>query len=211
MENITYWDIAFCIYLFLALSTFIYTLIAIMKKVELNPGGKSFEESPYFSNEAKERLIQHFSRIAGTLGFWKNQAEIYRRFNNYAIFWTIPMAIIVPILIQFISDDNFSKHFLTLITAHTAIIIAFHKAFKVDANFKAWREGESHFYDLYRRMLDRPETFGKDENSQLNNYFDSVENLRIFIRNTEIDNTPSLEEAQKQLKHEKDEKEHQLP
>ena len=113
------------------------------------------------------------------------------------------MAILVPIIIQFISDDNFSRYFVTLITAHTAIIISFHKAFKVDVNYKSWREGESHFYDLYRRMLDRPETFGENEEEQLMRYFDDVENLRSFIRNTEINNTPSLEETQKQLSHEK--------
>ena len=41
------------------------------------------------------------------------------------------------------------------------------------------------------------------QKEQLIKYFDDVENLRSFIRNIEIDNTPSLEEAQKQLSHEK--------
>ena len=35
MNNIDYWGIAFGIYLFLALSTFLYTLVAIMQKVKL--------------------------------------------------------------------------------------------------------------------------------------------------------------------------------
>lgn len=113
--------------------------------------------------------------------------------------WTIPASVVVPFLVQAISPENASKWFVTLVTAHTAILFAFHKGFKVDANFKTWREGESHFYDLYRRMLDRPETFGKTENEQLTVYFDEVENLRMFIRNAEIDNMPTVEEAQKQL------------
>jgi hypothetical protein len=41
--------------------------------------------------------------------------------------------------------------------------------------------------------------FGESEEQQLAAYFDAVENLRSFIRNREIDNTPSVEEAQKQL------------
>ena len=97
------------------------------------------------------------------------------------------------------SHENVIEWFVTLVSAHTAVLLAFHKAFKVDANFKTWRDGESQFYDLYRRMLDRPETFGDTEEKQLSTYFEAVENLRMFIRNSEIDNTPTVEESQKQF------------
>jgi hypothetical protein len=89
-----------------------------------------------------------------------------------------------------------------LFSAFTAILLAFHKALKVDANYKAFRQGESDFYDTYRRMLDRPETFGRTEERQLDVYFDTIENLRKFIRNAEIDNIPSLDQAKTQLSHE---------
>lgn len=111
----------------------------------------------------------------------------------------------VPFLVQAIDTDPASKWLVTLVSTHTAVLLAFHKAFKVDANFKTWREGESHFYDLYRRMLDRPETLGNTEEKQLSAYFDAVENLRMFIRNAEVDNTPTVEEAQKQLSRDQDE------
>jgi len=45
------------VYTALALLTLIPTLLAVFKKVELNPGGASFEETPHFSDEAKKELI----------------------------------------------------------------------------------------------------------------------------------------------------------
>ena len=193
------WSITLYCYVFLAVTTFIPTLIAIIKGVKLHDGGDSFEKSPHFSENAKVLLSQHFSRIAGTLGFWKKQAEIYRRLHYYTISWTVPASVGIPFLIQAINADPVSKWLVTIISAHTAILLAFHKALKVDNNFRTWREGESHFYDIYRRMLDRPQTFGDTEEKQLSVYFDSIEKLRMFIRNAEIDNTPSIEEVRKRL------------
>lgn len=63
------WLIAIIIYSFFAVITAIPTAYAILKGVKPHDGGDSFENSPYFSEEAKTKLIQHFSRIAGTLGF----------------------------------------------------------------------------------------------------------------------------------------------
>lgn len=193
------WVIAIIVYTTLAIGTFVPALIAIINGVKPHPGGDSFDQSTLHSGEAKVRLTQHFSRIAGTLGFWKKQAEIFKRLHYYTLIWTIPASVLIPFLVQTINDDPASKWFVTIISAHTAILLAFHKALKVDVNFRTWREAESHFYDLYRRMLDRPSTFGDTEEKQLSAYFDAVENLRMFIRNAEIDNTPSVEEAQRQL------------
>jgi hypothetical protein len=75
-----------------------------------------------------------------------------------------------------------------------------HKAFKVDATWRGYRHGESEFYDTYRRLLDRPRTFGATETEQLDTYFDDVENIRKFTRNAETDNLPTLERAQQQLR-----------
>ncbi len=193
------WLTAIIAYVVAAVGSFIPTLLAILRGVTPHDGGASFDKSPHFSDEAKTRLSQHFSRIAGTLGFWKKQAEIFRRLHYYTLLWTVPATVIIPFLVQAIEPGNASKWMVTLVSAHTAILLGFYKALKVDSNFRTWREGESNFYDFYRRMLDRPHMFGESEEQQLAAYFDAVENLRSFIRNREIDNTPSVEEAQKQL------------
>lgn len=105
------WLLFMIIYILVALITFIPTFIAIIRRIKLHPGGTSFEDSTYFSNENKEKLVQHYSRIQGTLKFWKNQAEKYRRFHYYCMCWAIPASIVVPILTQYVSEDSYSKGF----------------------------------------------------------------------------------------------------
>jgi hypothetical protein len=166
-----------------------------MKRVELHPGGDSFNNSPYFTIESKALLNQHYSRLQGTLIFWKNQAEKYKRFHYYCLYWTIPSSILIPIITQAINSDTYSKLLLTIVSTHTAVLLAFHRGFKVDRNHKAFRHGESEFYDTYRRLLDRPESFGSKESDQLLEYFKEVEKIRKFVRNAETDNLPNIEEA----------------
>jgi hypothetical protein len=72
-----------------ALISAIPIFIAVFRKIPLHPGGSSFEHSPNFSEDAKLRLTQHYSRMTGTLLFWKKQAETYRRMHYYTICWTI--------------------------------------------------------------------------------------------------------------------------
>lgn len=194
MDNWNFWTI---VYILSAILTFLPTLKAIFRKVKLHPGGQSFDNSPHFSDKGKELLIQHYSRIQGTLIFWKNQAEKYRNFHYYCLCWTIPASLIIPILIQCMSAKNFDSLSLlvTIISTHTAILLAFHRGFKVDRNFKSFRHGESEFYDLYRRLLDRPTSFGQDEFSQIEAYFVEVETIRKFVRNSETDNMPTVDDV----------------
>jgi len=73
-------------------------------------------------------------------------------------------------------------------------MLGFHRGLKVAENFKAFRHGESDFYDAYRRLLDRPETFGQDENSQIMKYFEETEKIRRFVRAAETGSIPMVED-----------------
>ncbi|NKN15263.1 DUF4231 domain-containing protein [Rhizobium laguerreae] len=197
------WLGAMAIYVGLALLSGLPVLSAIFRKIELHPGGPAFDKSIHFSEPAREKLHQHYQRIQGTLAFWKKQAEKYKRAHYYCLFWTIPSAVVIPFLVQASSNNPIAKWLITIISAYSAILLALHRALKIAENYRAFREGESNFYDTYRRMLDRPYTFGDTENAQLDRYFDEVENLRKFVRNAETDNTPSLEQAKSQVSNEK--------
>lgn len=198
ISNLSTWTISTFSYLLFAFITFIPVFNALIKKVKLHPGGESFSESPYFSNENKSLLQQHFTRLHGTLIFWKNKAEWHRRFHYYTLCWTIPVSILIPIITQTIDLTSESKLFLTVISSHSALLIAFHRALKVENNFKAFRHGESEFYDLYRRLLDRPKSFGETEDKQLETYFLEVEKIRRAVRIAETDNLPIIEDTKKQ-------------
>jgi hypothetical protein len=193
------WAYATVAYLVLGAVTLIPVLTASLARIKLNPGGKSFEDGP-FSEGARKRLIAHWTRIEGSLGFWKKQAQKNRRLHYYVILWTVPVSVLIPIVVQSIGpSDPWPKRLVTIASAHTAILLAVHKALKVDNNFRAFRHGESEFYDAYRRLLDRPKTFGETEDEQVNSYFELVEGLRRFVRNAETDNLATLEQAETQL------------
>lgn len=193
----TPWTTSIICYIGLALASFVPVVIAMLKKVKLHPGGETFSESPYFSDANKKLLQQHFTRLHGTLVFWKNKAEWHKRFHYYTLFWTIPVSILIPIITQTVDTTFEAKLFLTIISTHTALLIAFHRALKIENNFKAFRHGESEFYDLYRRLLDRPNSFGATEEKQLETYFIEVENIRRAVRIAETDNLPMIDDNKK--------------
>lgn len=194
IDNISTWKVAILMYLIIAVVSFVPVLIAILRKVALHPGGDTFRESPHFSEANKLILQQHYTRLHGTLVFWKNKAEWHKRFHYYTLSWTIPISIIIPIMTQASDFSSEAKLFLTIMSTHTALLIAFHRALKIENNYKAFRHGESEFYDTYRRLLDRPKSFGEMEESQIENYFIEVEQIRRAVRGAETDNLPIIDD-----------------
>lgn len=186
------WFVASVVYCFLAMLSFIPVLKAILKKVELLPGGSSYDESPFFTQDQKKRLNQHYSRIQGTLGYWKNRAAKHYRFHLYTIIWTTTISITIPILVQALGDNNSSKFLLTIISLHSALLIGFHRVFKVERNYQSFRTAESEFYDLRRSFLDNALKNQSNMDEAIDKFFDEVGKLRIMARKEEIDNSPSL-------------------
>jgi hypothetical protein len=132
MDNpLIYWDIAIGVYFTLAIVTLVPTLAAIIQKIKLNPDGDGYDKSVHFNEGEKERLKQHYSRIAGTLSYWKNRTEMYRSFNNYSLCWTIVISICTPIISQLIGKGN-SNWFLTIMATHGALILGFYRGFKIE-------------------------------------------------------------------------------
>ena len=119
--------------------------------------------------------------------------------HYYSLLWTIPSAVLIPVLTPWISDGDFSKVTVTLVSAVTAVLLAFHKGLKVEDNLKAYRHGESEFYDLVRRLLDQPLTLGGNQAEQIDVYFDEVARIRRFVRNAETDNLGTLDDARAEL------------
>ena len=117
------WSWLIASYLALALLTLLPTLTALLGGVKLNPGGASFDEST-FSNEAKEKLKRHYSRMQGTLAFWKREATRNSHFHYYCLWWTIVSSSLMPFLTQAIDPtDKASTWFLTTVAAHIALEI----------------------------------------------------------------------------------------
>jgi hypothetical protein len=195
-----YWNMAIYVYITIAGVTLIPSIFNLIGKVPLHPGGSSFNESDYFSEVAKKKLEQHFTRIQGTLGFWKKQAAIYRSFHLYCVLWTILSSWAVPLIgaITPETGDSNAKWLLVTISSHVALSLSFHRGLKVAEGVKSFRLGESEFYDLYRRLLDQPKLFGENEDQQIERYFTEVEQVRRLVRSSETDSLPIIESV-KQL------------
>jgi hypothetical protein len=191
----TIWDWLIVGYMFSATITFVPTIFAIFITQSLHDGGVSFNGCSNFSEINKERLNNHYSRIQGTLRFWKTEAVKNGRFHYYCLWWSIISSVSMPFLSQAIDpNQTSSKWLLTVISAHTALCLGFHKGLKVAENYRAFRHGESEFYDVYRRFLDLPQKFGNTEEEQITHYFEQVEAIRRLIRNAETDNLPNIDD-----------------
>jgi len=195
------YEIIFWVYLVLALITLIPTLKNVAVGVKLNPGGDTFSSCPHFTEDNKKRLSAHYTRLMGTLGFWKKRAESFTSFHYYCAVWTILSAWAVPIIAALSPTTEeasiFTRLLIVLVSGHVALALSFHKGLKVADGMKAFRHGESEFYDLYRRLLDRPKTLGDDEEAQIDKYFAEVEKIRRLVRNAETESLPRVEDAKK--------------
>ncbi|MBI5283583.1 MAG: hypothetical protein HY874_00675, partial [Chloroflexi bacterium] len=98
----------------LATVTALHLLLPLFKKEKLFPGGAGFDDTPHFSEANRKRLNEHYSRLEGTLLFWKNRAVFYGRLHNWAVLWSIAAAFLVPIVLQWYDPDNtWSRLFMT--------------------------------------------------------------------------------------------------
>src|SRR5260370_14519509 len=142
------WVIGILVYSGAALATLAPALVRLVRGVRLHPGGASFAEATGFSDEAKNRLSQHYSRMQGTLGFWKKQSEIYRYLHYYCLCWTIPSSVIIPFLAQAITAQSGSKWLITLVSAYTAVLLTFHQSLHRHCSYKEVSQVGTKFYAL---------------------------------------------------------------
>ena len=200
MDIMDLWSWAIVAYVLLATVTLIPAMITLVAGVELNPAGASFEQSEAFSEEGKRRLTDHHSRLQGTLKFWKKRATLFVRFHYYCVVWTILSAWAVPLIAAVAPqvEGSVSRWLLVVIASHVALALSFHRGMKILENMKAFRHGESEYYDLYRRLLDRPQLFGDNEDDQLDTYFSKVERIRKYVRNAETEGIPDVEGLSRQ-------------
>ena len=206
-----FWGVALWLYVTLALISFIPVWRAARRKVTKEDTDESLSKAKKTITKARplqpldrstrEAILLNFDRLTGTLVFWKFEAAKYRAAHFYCLFWTIPSAVLIPILTQAINAGSGNgKTLVTVISAFTAILLAFHRGLKIEENYRAFRHGESEFYDLFRRILDRPSALGRDQIHQLDAYITETETIRRFVRNAETNNMATLDEARELLK-----------
>lgn len=179
------WLTATTAYIIVAAITMVPVLLPVLRKQNVVAKPSAFSDCSHFDENQTARLEAHYQRITGTLAFWKTNALAFKRFHFYVVVWTVPSSVLIPVLTQFITEKNSASIMVTVVSTFTAALVALHEALKVDEKFKAVRNSESGFYDLYRRMLDRPGSFGKTPDEQIDQYFAKVEVIRSSARSSE--------------------------
>ena len=155
-------------------ATALPVLRALVRPVKLNQPEVWFHNSEGLEESTRNRLVENFKRMQGTLGFWKKQAAVYGTVHYYCVCWSVPSVALTPVLVQWTSDPG-ARLLVTVMSAHAALLLTLHKALKVPENYRAFRDSESHYYDVSRRLLDRPGAFGGTEDERLDTYFRHVE------------------------------------
>lgn len=184
------------IYIGIGLLTFIPSISSIVLK-DSKLYNYNVDEINYtkFTDENKKRLIRCNDRIKGTLIFWKGQAKKYKRLHYYSAIWTTLNTVFMPILIQSIAGIAEGKILLTVISAHSAVIVAMHKGFKVENNYRDYRICESNFYDEYRKLLEC-DLSKVNQDDVVNQYIEKINMIRKAGRAIEIDNMPNISESE---------------
>jgi len=85
-------------------------------------------------------------------------------------------SVLMPVLAQVVHAGNGAgKLLLTIVAVHVAVVLGFHRATRVEERLRQLRQGELRFRDTYRRLLDAPWTFGSDEETQINRFFEEID------------------------------------
>eukprot|EP00951_Prasinocladus_malaysianus_P027582 scaffold248191_cov43-Prasinocladus_malaysianus.AAC.1 len=94
--------------------------------------------------------------MEGALATWCKWVRQYRLFNNYYLIVTIVTSIGIPLLSQLVSCEGTSQMFLTIVSAHSGLMLALDKALKCQEKFRSYRTAESLALDCWRRMVRTP-------------------------------------------------------
>jgi hypothetical protein len=165
---------------------------AFFKKIDLHNAGSWFDNAASLGAE-QTRLKEHFSRIRGTLVYWKNQAAAYQRLDTARVSWSLISGVSLPVLIQFYnSTDKWAVGFMTLFTTWTGLIVTLAYTLKAEQKYQGFRQQESDYYDISRKLLDFPNQDPVLLKKQVDDYIEKVVQIRKVARQVETGSPPSV-------------------
>lgn len=172
-------------------STLAPILFSFLNFAQLNDPGDWFNTASQLGNE-QARVEAHYSRIRGTLRFWKNKAAAYHRLHLARVYWSLLSAVALPVLIQHFDRANkWSVLFMTILTTWTGLVVAISYTFKSEEKYQGLRQQESDFYDVSRKLLDTVVPGDPDLTDKVNKYIETVSSIRRTARRVETGSPPS--------------------
>lgn len=185
------WAVALAILAIGIVATLVPLGQAFLNQVKLDEAPKWIENAAQLGAQ-KKRVTEHYSRLKGTLVYWKNQAAAHHRLHTARIIWSLLSAVLLPVLVHLYDGSaQWSKIFMTVFTTWTGLVVALAYTFKSEQRYQGMRQQESDFYDLARRLLDFTDPSSPDLKKIVDQYIADVEAVRLTARRVETGAPPS--------------------
>lgn len=172
------------------ISTLIPILHSFLEFGELFEPGDWFDTSEELI-EHRDRLMSHYSRIKGTLKFWKNKAATHQRLHYCQVIWGALTGVALPVLVQYFEKTTWPTLFMTAITTWNAVLLTLSFTLKSREQYRGFRQQESDFYDESRRLLNTAKKDDPELAQKVEEYIRLVSSIRRVGRRVETGTPPS--------------------
>jgi hypothetical protein len=140
----------------------------------------------------KKRVLDHYSRMRGTLRFWKNKATAHHRLHLARVIWSLISGVSLPVLVQlFQKADVWSVQFMTILTTWTGLVDALAFTLRSEEKYQGFRQQESDFYDKCRELLDFVKADDPELETMIDEYIRLIHEVRKVGRRVETSSPPS--------------------
>ena len=189
--NYSWWQGGVAVLSIAIVATIFPVVLAFLGFGELYNPGEWFDTAEQLGDQQK-RIIEHYSRIQGTLRFWKSKSAAHYRLHFARIIWSLVAAVSLPVLVQvYDKADTWSVLFMTLLTTWTGLIVALAFTLKSEQKYQGFRQQESDFYDTSRELLDFAKRDDPDLEKRVDEYIKTVNSIRKIGRRVETSSPPS--------------------
>lgn len=162
----------------------------------------ALDEAPVWMENAKnlgvqrERILDHYARLKGTLVYWKNEAAAHQRLHLSSVIWSLLSAVLLPVLVQFYdAKDSWANAFMTVITTWTGLVVALAYTLKSEHRYQGMRQQESDYYDMARKFLDSLRENDPDLDAKVEHYLRATDAIRRTARKVETGSPPSASDT----------------
>ena len=157
----------------------------------LLPPGDWFDSSEELSQH-RTRLVSHYSRIVGTLTFWKSKAAAHQRLYYAQVMWASLSGVTLPVLIQYFEKSTeWPTLFLTILTTWNGILLVLAYTLHSRELYRGFRQQESDFYDESRKLLNAARGDDPELDKKIEGYIKLVASIRRVGRRVETGTPPS--------------------
>ena len=157
----------------------------------LFPPGDWFDSSEELS-DYRSRLVSHYSRITGTLRYWKTKAIAHQRLYNSQVIWAALSGVTLPVLVQYFEKStNWPTIFLTILTMWNGVLLVLTFTLNSRELYRGFRQQESDFYDESRQILNAAQRDDPELHEKVEKYIKRIASIRRVGRRVETGTPPS--------------------